>query len=106
MGGAKDSRFIAVVEVRRSAPGRFYRLPTPAEESVIEKASIWLETYGRKRADADPQVPSGSINHLRGFFNIVLYGMKIWGDAFNPRQLVVLITLSRLVCIAGQQNKE
>lgn len=105
-GGARDSRLVAVVEVRLSASGRFYRLPTPAEESVIEKASVWLEDYENKRTEADPQVPSGRINHLRGFFNIVLYGMKTWGDAFNPRQLAVMITLSRLVRIAGRQSKE
>ncbi len=105
-GGARDSRLLAVVGVRSGAPGRFYRLPTPTEESVIETASAWLEIYGGRRTDVDPQVPSGSINHLRGFFNIVLYGMKTWGDAFNPRQLAVMITLSRLVRIAGQQTKE
>lgn len=105
-GGAGDSRLLVVVEVRASAAGRFYRLPTAAEERIIEKASSWLTTYQQERSDSDPQIPSGSINHLRGFFNIVLYGMKTWGDAFNPRQLAVMITLSRLVRIAGQKTKE
>ncbi|MFC1654176.1 DUF1156 domain-containing protein [Myxococcota bacterium] len=105
-GGAIDSRLVCVVEVHPGKTGRFYRLPTPSEMSVNDKASIWLEEYLRNRKSEDPRIPDGSINHLRGFFNIVLYGMKTWGDLFNPRQLVILLTLGRLVRRAGEQMDE
>lgn len=96
-GGAWDCRLTAVVEVKKGQTGRFYRVPAEAEERSNEKAIAWLEDYERMRTESDPEIPNGQINHLRGFFNIVLYGMKVWGDAFSPRQLVVLLTLARLI---------
>lgn len=105
-GGSQDCRLICVVEVRPGTTGRFYRLPTHDEESILQKASLWLENYERNRGESDATIPTGHINHLRGFFNIVLYGMKVWGDIFNPRQLAVLLTLSRLVRRVGQQYGE
>src|SRR5262249_40461815 len=44
-----------------------------------------------------PLIPDGPVNHLRGFFNIVLYGNTTWGDLFSPRQLLSLTTLCELV---------
>lgn len=105
-GGSRDCRLICVVEVRPDTTGRFYRLPTHDEESILQKAQLWLENYERNRGESDAIIPTGHINHLRGFFNIVLYGMKVWGDIFNPRQLAVLLTLSRLVHRVGQQYGE
>jgi putative DNA methylase len=101
-GGARDSRLVGVVEVRQGIQGRFYRLPVSVEEAAIADALGWLHKYEQTRGDQDPVIPDGTINHLRGFFNIVLYGMTTWGDAFTPRQLAVLLTLGRLVRIAGE----
>ena len=53
-----------------------------------------------------PLIPDGQINHLRGFFNIVLYGMTEWGDIFSPRQALTLTTFARLVGELPNQTKE
>ena len=37
-------------------------------------------------------VPNEELNHLRGFFNVVLYGMRTWGIFFSPRQKLSLAT--------------
>jgi len=95
-----------VVAVRAGFSGRFYRLPTDKEETVIENVSLWLEHYEKLAKDDDPRIPSGHINHLRGFFNIVLYGMKTWGDLYNSRQLAVLLTLSGLIRSAAEKVNE
>jgi adenine-specific DNA methylase len=42
-----------------------------------------------------------SLNEIRRI-SIPLYGMVSWGDAFSSRQLLVLITIARLVREAGQ----
>lgn len=106
VGGASDSRLLAVVEVRAGVQGRYYRLPTDEEQSALLLAAKWMSSYEQGRGPSDPHVPFGEINHLRGFFNIVLYGMTQWGHLFNPRQLAVLLSLSRLVRRAGALSKE
>ncbi|HUA14774.1 MAG TPA: DUF1156 domain-containing protein [Verrucomicrobiae bacterium] len=104
-GGAGDSRLICVVSLLDGVSGRQYRLPTKEEECAPLVADTWLKDYEASRTDGDPRIPDGQLNHLRGFFNIVLYGMTRWGDAFNSRQLAVLLTLSKLIRIAGEQSE-
>lgn len=100
-GGASDNRLISIVELRPSTSGRLYRIPHAREEEMLGECKKWIERYAADQAPTDPHVPHGELNHLRGFFNIVLYGMKTWGDLFNPRQLAVLLILSKLVRKAG-----
>jgi adenine-specific DNA methylase len=96
-GGASDARLICVVTIKSGMTGRCYRLPTKNDIESVRVASAEFER--QKQASEAPQgfVPDGQLNHLRGFFNVVLYGMKRWGDLFAPRQALALVTLSRLV---------
>jgi adenine-specific DNA methylase len=96
-GGAADSRLICVVTTRPNTQGRFYRLTTENDLSVLSKAVEEFEKQSRRQTESDPYLPDGELNHLRGFFNIVLYGMKNWGNIFAPRQALALVTLTRLV---------
>lgn len=93
-GGAHDARLIAVIA--RSATGRVYRSPTEQDSIAAGRAAAALSQFppvlGRMTA-----LPDGEVNHLRGFFNIVLYGNTTWGDLFTPRQGLALATLSSLV---------
>lgn len=98
-GGAADSRLIAVVETRDDQSGRLYRTPLPADWAGELSAQSELK---RRMAGRPNFAPSGEINHLRGFFNIVLYGMKTWGSLFTQRQLLVLDTVGRLVAAASK----
>lgn len=96
-GGAANARLLAVLT--RSTGGRAYRLPTNEDLRAVLAAGKELER--RKKSTGTlrdiPLVPDGEINHLRGFFNIVLYGITTWGDLFSPRQMLAMITLCELV---------
>lgn len=96
-GGAATSRLIAVVTTRPDVRGQSFRSPTAADERAVRAA---VEELDKRRAKEDkelPLVPDGEINHLRGFFNVVLYGNTRWGHLFSPRQLLTLTTLARLI---------
>jgi adenine-specific DNA methylase len=56
-----------------------------------------LKRRARECRDTISLIPDGPINHLRGFFNVVLYGITEWGDLFAPRQALTISTLARLV---------
>ena len=96
-GGARGARLIAVATNRPDQKGQFFRLPTQADADAVNAAEQELD----RRKESNPLglslVPDGPINHLRGFFNVVLYGIREWGDLFSPRQALTLATLSRLV---------
>jgi putative DNA methylase len=101
-GGARDSRLVGIVALRSSQSGRHYRTPTPEESSAVARALACVDQELSSFAREFGSAGEGSINHLRGFFNIVLYGMTSWRDVFNARQLIVLLKLSRLVRIAAR----
>lgn len=96
-GGSSDARLITVVTSRPGQRGQFFRPPTAADEMAVKAAQRRLIALGAHFRSDMSLIPNGSINHLRGFFNVVLYGIKEWGDMFAPRQALTLSTLSRLV---------
>ena len=96
-GGASDARLLCVVTAKDGETGRNYRVPMDGDIAAVDAAA---QELARRTALDDASmsaIPNGKLNHLRGFFNVVLYGMTTWGDLFTPRQLLVLTTLTRLV---------
>jgi len=71
--------------------GRAYVAPNGEHERVARSATPpW-------RPEETVTAPSHDVDRLP------MYGMPTWGDAFTPRQLVALTTLSDLVGVARQQ---
>ncbi len=105
-GGASDSRLIAVVTNRPAETGQFFRSPIAADEKAVRAAKSELKRRAEKCKDDRPLIPDGHINHLRGFFNIVLYGITEWGDIFSPRQILTLSTFARLVRELPANNEQ
>jgi putative DNA methylase len=96
-GGAHDARLIAVVTNRQGEVGQFFRAPTPKDHEAIEAARAELKRRVERSSKDLPLIPDGHINHLRGFFNVVLYGITEWGHIFSPRQVLTLSTFAQLV---------
>lgn len=101
-GGASDARLVCVVTVSEDSKGRTYRLPTDLDVRAAGRAAQALSRRLPTQVDGFSQIPDGKLNHLRGFFNIVLYGMTTWGDLFSPRQKLTLTTLNQFVHKAGK----
>jgi putative DNA methylase len=73
---------LAVAVAKPAEAGKMYRLPTRDEFQCFERAKAdCLEEQENKR-DGIFSIPREELNHLRGFFNVVLYGMRSWGDLF------------------------
>ena len=96
-GGTSDARLICVVTRQTNKTGRVYRTPTKLDTEAAHDAARALKEGPPFNDSSISSVPDGKLNHLRGFFNVVLYGMTTWGDLFTPRQALVLTTLTRLV---------
>ena len=106
-GGAQDSRLVCVVKTFKDKKGRFYSLPTQNDLDAIEKSCAYLKSLQALNMPLqDMEIPNGELNHLRGFFNIVLYGIETWGQAFNYRQILMIFCLIKYVRKVGKRLEE
>jgi adenine-specific DNA methylase len=94
-GGTDDARMVAVVVTKPGQQGRFYRLPTARDLEVFKEAS---ERLRKREATASlSKSPDEPIPLMSGTFNVPLYGVTRWGDMFNARQKLALLTLADVI---------
>lgn len=106
--GRMGQRLVAVILHKPNRKGKIYRVAKNkdvnvfkrAEEYLKRKVKTWKWDFG---PIPDEQLPTPDRNEYEEgglFFNfapIVLYGMKRWGDLFNSRQKLTLITFAEKV---------
>jgi len=92
--GKSGRRIIAVVLHSPKKKGKNYRIATEKDLEIYEKAEIYLKEKRAKlmgECGIDP-VPDEEIPLMSGVFNVPIYGLNKWGDLFNSRQKLALIT--------------
>ena len=104
-GGASDSRLGCVVYNDNSS-GKKYRIATDDDLKIAINAQERLGDLLLNTKNPISLLPDGRLNHLRGFFNVVIYGMTRWCDIFSPRQSLTLSTYSRLIREVGESITE
>ena len=90
--------------------GKRYRIATPDDEAVFERANVFLKEKQEKLTlewgmDAVPNEPTpvGKGRGAERAFSVRDYGINTWGDLFNTRQKLVLITFVEKIKAAYQQ---
>ncbi|MEW6266139.1 MAG: DUF1156 domain-containing protein [Thermodesulfobacteriota bacterium] len=96
-GGTKDAQLIAVCETHSNSVGKFYRSPNEHDFRAFSIVNEMYEKILSKDIDGISLIPNEKLNHLRGFFNVILYGMKDWGSLFSPRQSLLMVELILLI---------
>ena len=89
----------------RGEGGKRYRLATPRDLEAFHAAEQALEDKRRElweKWGIDP-VPDEPLPLMSGVFNVPIYGMTRWGDLFNARQKLALITFAEKVRQAHAQ---
>jgi putative DNA methylase len=102
--GKAGQRMVAVVEAGQG--GKTYRLPTAADLDACRAAEAALHAtcerlrtaWGMEPMPDEPLPPQGTLG-----FRIQGYGLETWGDLFNPRQALALITFADAVRRAHAQ---
>lgn len=93
--GKAGQRMVAVVLHHPKKRGKVYRLPTEKDIQAYEEAKRYLkekraklmEEWGIDPVPDEPLPPKGTLG-----FRVQNYGMLKWGDLFNSRQKLALIT--------------
>jgi adenine-specific DNA methylase len=112
--GKAGQRMVAVVLHHPRAKGKIYRLATEKDLEIFKEAEKYLEEKRKKLMDEwgfDP-VPDEVINYLSDKTDelystrCLKYGVKTWGDLFNSRQKLALITFTEKVRLAYKKMIE
>jgi len=103
-GGSADARLLCVISADRE--GRSYRTPEQADLDAAARAAQELDRRKAEHRGSESLLPDGKLNHLRGFFNVVLYGMTTWADLFAPRQALALVVLCEALRAAAETEQD
>ncbi|MEM2203698.1 MAG: DUF1156 domain-containing protein [Sulfolobales archaeon] len=111
--GKAGQRMIAVVLYNPKTKGKFYRIATEkdleayreAEEYLEEKRAKLMEEWGIDPIPDEP-TPEGKGKGAERAFSVRNFGLNTYGDLFNSRQKLALITFTEKVRIAYQKMIE
>ena len=111
--GEAGQRMVAVVTHKPGTTGKRYRLATDADLTVFREAEAYLAEKREKltlewgmEAVPDEPTPEGKGSGAERAFSVRNYGMNTWGDLFNARQKLALITFVEQVKVAYQKMVE
>jgi adenine-specific DNA methylase len=104
-------RMIAVVLHHPKRTGKTYRLATEKDLEVFKKAEKYLEKKRQELSekwgfDPVPDEPIVRVPVSFGVINVWVYGMNKWGDLFNSRQKLALITFVEKVRLSYKRMLE
>jgi len=112
-GGKSGERMVAVVLHKPGTSGKRYRLATEKDLEIFREVEEHLE---KKRAELreewgmdpvpDEPTPEGKGSGAERAFSVRNYGLNVWGDLFNSRQKLALITFVEKVRLAYQKMIE
>ena len=107
--GKAGQRMVAVVTHKPGTTGKRYRVATAADLAVFREAEAYLVKKREKltlewgmEAVPDEPTPEGKGSGAERAFSVRNYGMNTWGDLFNARQKLALITFAEKVKAAYQ----
>ncbi|HXM64951.1 MAG TPA: DUF1156 domain-containing protein [Terriglobales bacterium] len=105
-GGSNDARLLCVVVQAKEEQSVSYRLPADRDIKAFESASLRLKAARKNAPGAlslvpDEPTPEGGGSGAGRAFSQRNYGMDVFEDLFNYRQLLVLSTLARLIREVG-----
>jgi len=103
--GKSGQRMIVVVLHNPKKKGKTYRLATEKDLEVFRDAEKYLDEKRLRLMEEwgfDP-VPNEELPFMSGVFNVPLYGITKWGDLFNSRQKLALITFVEKVRLAHKK---
>jgi len=104
--GKSDQRMIAVVLKKADSKGKGYRIATAedsasfalADSCLAQKTAQFCDEWGIEPVPDEPLPPKGTLG-----FRVQNYGILRWGDLFNTRQKLALITFANTIKIAHKE---
>lgn len=110
----KNTEYITtVITNSTNRPGKSYSIATEKDHDMFKKASRELRNKRamfQRKYGADPipdePTPDGRGSGAERAFSVRLYNMNMWGDLFNDRQKLVLVTFMEKILDATAKMKK
>ena len=99
-GGTGDAQLLVVATTHAGIAGKRYRSANHRDISIFERAIEELSLVSKQEPNVIPQEP---LPYLRSIFNIHLLDVQHWCDLFNPRQMLSLVKLFRIIADVGNR---
>lgn len=100
-------RMLAVISLNPDSAGKNYRTANENDVAIYQRAEVALQIKREKLMDTwgidpipDEATPEGKGGGAERAFSLQNYGMNVWGDLFNARQKLELITFTEKVRLA------
>jgi len=111
--GKARQRMVAVVLHHPKKKGKTYRIATEKDLEVFKEAEKYLEEKRAKLMEEwgidpvpDEPTPEGKGRGAERAFSVRNYGMTTWGNLFNSRQKLALITFVEKIRLAYKKMVE
>ena len=106
--GKAGQRMVVVIGHRPGTRGKQYRIATEGDLEVFHVAEEYLANKQNELSMVWGMnaVPDEELPLMSGVFNVPLYGINTWGDIFNARQKLALITFAEKVKTVYQKLVE
>ncbi len=111
--GKAGQRMVAVVLHHPKMQGKTYRLATEKDVEIFKLAEEYLEEKRTKLMEdwgidpvPDEETPEGKGRGAERAFSVRNYALNTWGDLFNSRQKLALITFTEKVRLAYEKMIE
>ncbi|MCW4015125.1 MAG: DUF1156 domain-containing protein, partial [Candidatus Bathyarchaeota archaeon] len=106
----KSGQRMVVVILRKKTPGKLYRVANKEDIEIFNKAESLLENkqklltmkWGINPVPDEP-TPEGKGSGAERAFSLRNYGMNQWGDLFNSRQKLTLVTFAEKVRLSYEK---
>jgi putative DNA methylase len=95
--GKLGSTLTAVVLESKGREGKGYRADSEADLRVFKEAERELDRVSQEYANGLSAIPDEPIDPSTLGLRVDAFGLDHWSELFNARQLLVLVTLCRLV---------
>jgi len=111
--GKSNQRMLVVVLQNPKIPGKTYRVATENDLKIFKSAEKYLEEKRKKLMEEwgidpvpDEPTPEGKGRGAERAFSVRNYALYTWGDLFNSRQKLALITFTEKVRLAYKKMIE
>jgi adenine-specific DNA methylase len=104
--GKMGERMVAVVLHHPEKSGKTYRIATERDFDAFKKSETYLQEKIKNWKWMDNPIPDEAITNDPANLWVILYGFNNWGNLFNIRQKLVLISLLEKIKLAHNRIKE
>lgn len=107
-GGKAKEKLMAIVSYKKGKKGKKYSLSTDENINEYKKSEKYLEKKIDSLRDKgiDDPIPNEEIPLMSGTFNVPIYGFTKWGDLFNSRQKLSLLTFTEKIVIMQEKLED